>query len=154
MYSLNVPWFFTMGVSPFGNLRLIAYLQLTVAYRSLSRPSSAPDAKAFTLCSYSLELPSRNVSLIPANSRSLNCLSFFRTNYLGFHIRFEKVFLFVASFSTFRWNCIYPSLERPNFFLTIANLLKILSSKSVRFYSSIFLLYSVFNEHCGSLNFF
>ena len=29
-----------------------AYLQLTAAYRSLSRPSSAPDAKAFTLCSY------------------------------------------------------------------------------------------------------
>ena len=28
-----------------------AYLQLTVAYRSLSRPSSAPDAKAFPLCS-------------------------------------------------------------------------------------------------------
>ena len=33
------------------------YLLLTAAYRSLSRPSSAPDAKAFTLCSYSLELP-------------------------------------------------------------------------------------------------
>ena len=30
---------------------------LTAAYRSLSRPSSAPDAKAFTLCSSSLELP-------------------------------------------------------------------------------------------------
>ena len=29
----------------------IAYLQLPVAYRSLSRPSSAPDAKAFPLCS-------------------------------------------------------------------------------------------------------
>ena len=28
-----------------------AYLQLTAAYRSLSRPSSAPDAKAFSLCS-------------------------------------------------------------------------------------------------------
>ena len=28
-----------------------AYLQLPVAYRSLSRPSSAPDAKAFPLCS-------------------------------------------------------------------------------------------------------
>ena len=28
-----------------------AYLQLPAAYRSLSRPSSAPDAKAFTLCS-------------------------------------------------------------------------------------------------------
>ena len=28
-----------------------AYLQLPAAYRSLSRPSSAPDAKAFPLCS-------------------------------------------------------------------------------------------------------
>ena len=28
------------------------YLLLPAAYRSLSRPSSAPDAKAFTLCSY------------------------------------------------------------------------------------------------------
>ena len=37
-----------------------AYLQLPAAYRSLSRPSSAPDAKAFTLCSYSLELSLMN----------------------------------------------------------------------------------------------
>ena len=44
-------WFFIIEVSPFGNLRVEAYLQLTVAYRSLSRPSSAPDAKAFPLCS-------------------------------------------------------------------------------------------------------
>ena len=41
-------------VSPFGNLWLNGYLLLTTAYRSLSRPSSAPDAKAFTLCSCSL----------------------------------------------------------------------------------------------------
>ena len=47
-----------------------AYLQLPVAYRSLSRPSSAPDAKAFTLRSYSLEL-------LNFRSGSLNCLSFF-----------------------------------------------------------------------------
>ena len=39
-------------VSPFGNLRISAYLQLPEAYRSLSRPSSAPDAKAFPLRSY------------------------------------------------------------------------------------------------------
>ena len=52
MYSLYVPWFFIMWVSPFGNLRIEAYLQLPVAYRSLSRPSSAPNAKAFPLCSY------------------------------------------------------------------------------------------------------
>ncbi len=36
-------------VSPFGNLRIDAYVPLPVAYRSLSRPSSAPDAKAFPL---------------------------------------------------------------------------------------------------------
>ena len=41
-------------VSPFGNLRIESYLRLPAAYRSLSRPSSAPDAKAFTLCSCSL----------------------------------------------------------------------------------------------------
>ena len=39
-------------VSPFGNLRINAYVPLPVAYRSLSRPSSAPDAKAFPLRSY------------------------------------------------------------------------------------------------------
>ena len=31
-------------------------MRLPEAYRSLSRPSSAPDAKAFTLCSLSLDL--------------------------------------------------------------------------------------------------
>ena len=39
-------------VSPFGDLRIKAYLRLPEAYRSLSRPSSAPDAKAFPLRSY------------------------------------------------------------------------------------------------------
>jgi hypothetical protein len=39
-------------VSPFGNLRIDAYLPLPEAYRSLSRPSSAPSAKAFPLRSF------------------------------------------------------------------------------------------------------
>ena len=39
-------------VSPFGYLRINAYLQLPEAFRSLSRPSSAPDAKAFPLRSF------------------------------------------------------------------------------------------------------
>ena len=38
-----------MWVSPFGNPGINAYVQLPQAYRSLSRPSSAPDAKAFPL---------------------------------------------------------------------------------------------------------
>ena len=56
MYSSSDHWFFISVVSQFGNLRIEAYLQLPAAYRSLSRPSSAPDAKAFTLCSLLLEL--------------------------------------------------------------------------------------------------
>ena len=39
-------------VSPFGNPGINAYVQLPQAYRSLSRPSSALDAKAFPLRSY------------------------------------------------------------------------------------------------------
>ena len=39
-------------VSPFGYLRVNAHLQLTAAFRSLSRPSSAPNAKASSLCSF------------------------------------------------------------------------------------------------------
>ena len=45
-------------VAPFGNLRIDAYVPLPVAYRSLSRPSSAPDAKAFPLRSFLLDLAS------------------------------------------------------------------------------------------------
>ena len=45
-----------MWVAPFGNLRVNGYLLLTAAYRSLSRPSSAPDAKAFPLRSFQLDL--------------------------------------------------------------------------------------------------
>ena len=42
-------------VSPFGHPRIKTYLPLPAAYRSLSRPSSAPSAKAFPLRSYSLD---------------------------------------------------------------------------------------------------
>ena len=55
MYSLNDT---LARVFPHSEIPgYIAYLQLPEAYRSLSRPSSAPDAKAFALCSSSLELP-------------------------------------------------------------------------------------------------
>ena len=90
MYSVYVPWFFTMGVSPFGYLRIDAYLQLPAAFRSLSRPSSAPDAKAFTLCSSSLEL--YNLVLV-----SLELLEFLKTNFL-FQVFFSEK---VLSFSFF-----------------------------------------------------
>ena len=47
--SMHVDTVLPYRVSPFGNLRIEAHLQLPEAYRSLSRPSSAPDAKAFPL---------------------------------------------------------------------------------------------------------
>ena len=48
-YSMQVDRVLLCRVAPFGNLRIRAYVQLPAAYRSLSRPSSAPDAKAFPL---------------------------------------------------------------------------------------------------------
>ena len=45
-----------MWVSPFRNPRVVGYVLLTVAYRSLSRLSSALSAKASTLCSFLLDL--------------------------------------------------------------------------------------------------
>ena len=45
-------WSLSSRVSPFRNPRINGYLLLPVAYRSLSRLSSALSAKASTLCSY------------------------------------------------------------------------------------------------------
>ena len=47
-------WRLSMRVSPFGYLRVTACLRLSAAFRSLSRPSSAPSARASTLCSFCL----------------------------------------------------------------------------------------------------
>ena len=46
-------------VSPFGCLRIPAHLRLPAAFRSLSRPSSAPSAKASAPCPSLLNLPRR-----------------------------------------------------------------------------------------------
>ena len=46
----------SVWVSPFRNPRINVYLQLPAAYRSLSRLSSAPSAKAFALRPCSLDL--------------------------------------------------------------------------------------------------
>ena len=50
--SVHGDWVLPSRVPPFGNLRIYTYLRFPVAYRSLSRPSSAPNAKASALCSY------------------------------------------------------------------------------------------------------
>src|SRR5574344_836434 len=55
VWLFDSPYDTLRWVSPFGNLRINVHLQLPEAYRSLSRPSSAPDAKAFPLRSYQLD---------------------------------------------------------------------------------------------------
>ena len=50
--STHVDTVLPYRVSPFGDLRIKAYLRLPEAFRSLSRPSSAPDAKASPLRSF------------------------------------------------------------------------------------------------------
>ena len=52
-------------IAPFINLRIDAYLRLPVAYRSLSRLSSAPSAKAFALRPCSLDLCGAHLSVSP-----------------------------------------------------------------------------------------
>ena len=44
-----------MRIAPFGHPRIISCLQIPEAFRSLPRPSSAPDAKASSLRSYQLK---------------------------------------------------------------------------------------------------
>ena len=90
IYSVYDLWFFIIGVPTFGNLRIEAYLQLPAAYRSLSRPSSAPDAKAFTLCSFLLELPIRF-------SHFLELLEFQNMGFIFSHLKgfpFSALFVF------------------------------------------------------------
>ncbi len=47
--------YYPSQVTPFGNLRVKAYLPLSEAYRSLSRPSSPVSTKASTLCPLKLD---------------------------------------------------------------------------------------------------
>ena len=118
MDSRYALWFFTIGVSPFGNLRIEAYLQLPAAYRSLSRPSSAPCAKAFALCSSSLELSyAFQFSLF-------ELLEFHKTNNFG--CQFNRVKRFYPFFALNRFPpfgeivIVYPNWKD---LLIFANLL-------------------------------
>ena len=68
-------------VSPFGYPWLTACFRLPMAFRRLLRPSSAPGAKAFTLCSFQLDLTLvlslRNRSVVSCSRRPTTYSSFF-----------------------------------------------------------------------------
>ena len=70
MYSVHVDRVLLHRVSPFGNPRIKAHLRLPVAYRSLSRPSSALSAKAFPLRPLQLDQLYNPLSRIVADKLS------------------------------------------------------------------------------------
>ena len=144
MYSVSVSYFFSMSVSTFGYLRVEAYLQLTAAFRSLSRPSSAPDAKAFTLCSFSLELSFKHCCSLLFLWIAWVSRTFL---FFGLLIHCEKVLSFCAlnRYSTFRWNCTFTQIGK-TYNSYFANLVKNICPLICSFL--LFnILYSVFNEH-------
>ena len=76
MDSVNVTGVLLRWVSPFGNPRIKAHLRLPVAYRSLSRPSSALSAKAFPLRPLQLNLRRRSTRVIVSlQTGKLKCSS-------------------------------------------------------------------------------
>ena len=112
MYSLHDPYLFDKVVSQFGNLRVKAHVRLTAAYRRLSRPSSAPDAKAFALCSFQLELY-YGISLFRRFSLLVFILELLesRKQLFRLHITFQsKDFLVLCLRSPFSWrnHSFYP----------------------------------------------
>ena len=75
--STQDDWILSSRVAPFGNPRINGYLLLPEAFRSLSRPSSAPDAKAFPLRSFQLDLS-------PFSQRLVREFLVLFENYAGF----------------------------------------------------------------------
>ena len=118
-----------MCVPTFGHLRIKAYLQLPEAFRSLSRPSSAPDAKAFSICSSSLELPSVylfDIRLFSFFLLELLCLSYIFLQLLELSLLGKICFVLPASFS-----------EKPDFCIHYSFSYSSLSCTLIRFSMSI-----------------
>ena len=84
-------------VPSFGNLWLNGYLLLATAYRSLSRPSSAPSAKASALCPSSLDQKCCLMALI--RSSSTICLKLLVNYLLVFLIQLTSINRYPLSFN-------------------------------------------------------
>ena len=109
-------------VPSFGNLRIIGYLLLPAAYRSLSRPSSAPSAKASALCSSSLDQKCCLMALIRSSFSTIRYLTlsesfFLFSGFLGLTLKlysdlseptkFWKNTLYFISISFSLLTCLY-----------------------------------------------
>ena len=86
-------------VSPFGDPWIVAYLRLTTAFRSLSRPSSAISALASTLRSSSLDLCLVNplLRLLHGSTSGFFTNSFFSLSLCSFQVAPEVLWLSPAA---------------------------------------------------------
>ena len=88
-YSLKIGYL-SIRVFPFGHLRIIARLQLPVAFRSLPRPSSPPRAKASPIRPYLLPILNTNIRIdspIFALTRFISQSSFITYTYIFLYTR-------------------------------------------------------------------
>ena len=61
LFHMRIQWYDSLWIAPFGYLWIIICLRFPTAFRSLPRPSSAPNAKASSLRSYQLKLSIRRI---------------------------------------------------------------------------------------------
>ena len=106
-------WSFSSRVSPFRYLRIKGYLLLPVAFRSLSRLSSALSAKASTLRSFLLDL-FRCIALhlfFVSTSFEIDCLlELYKLSFILWFVFFSDVLIFFKEYLTIEllmFNCIY-----------------------------------------------
>ena len=119
----NVPEYEPRWVSSFRDLRINAYLQLPEAYRSLSRLSSAPSAKAFALRPCSLDhikLISFEIGLYPLDSLLPTKIIVTLPFEIVIFLKKELTIIFVSqllfSFQGTSWWCpSKPGLPKPWF---------------------------------------
>ena len=93
-----------MWVSPFGYLRINGYLLLPAAFRSLSRPSSAPSARASALRPFCLTAP---------HMHSVACAGFLETLVSSWFSIFFRIPLGILDVFS------YPSTYVDAFFLSV-----------------------------------
>ena len=117
MYSVYDAWASPMRIAPFGNLRIKICLLLPAAYRSLPRPSSALNAKAFSLRSLRFTIWIMCFLLFCAICSWKN-LSYPTSNFFSFYWSIFVVHFFLIcitflliQFSRYLWICKANPLE-------------------------------------------
>ena len=137
LIHVRIPSHYQRWVPSFGNLRIEVHLQLPVAYRSLSRPSSAPSAKASTIRSSSLNrLVFKSIAFLQFTNFYLKnrLISVFpqQNIILWFCVLLFDIFLFCLRLFLLLWKN-YMQLSRYEFYVPFIKNRKKKSNKSTSY---------------------